>query len=69
MQDYIPDQSIYKCIHELECDSLDLIKEQVMTWVDKKTNFLNEKQDTSFWHRIDYKEMGKVCCRGFQMSC
>ena len=61
MQDYIPDQSIYKCMHELECETLDKIREEVMNWVVQNTNFLNEKTVKNFWHQIDYKNMGRVC--------
>jgi hypothetical protein len=61
MQDYIPDQSIYKCVHELECDNLDRIQQEVMNWVVDNTNFLSGNKDRSFWHKIDYKHLGKVC--------
>ena len=61
MIDYIPDQSIYKCVHELECDNLDKIKEEVMNWVVDSTYFLDEKKDKKFWHVIDYKHMGRTC--------
>jgi hypothetical protein len=61
MIDHIPNQNIYKCIHELECDSLDRIQEEVMNWVADNTNFLNNSQEKEFWHQIDYKHMAKVC--------
>ena len=61
MQDYIPDQSIYKCVHELECDNLEQIQQEVVDWVEQNTNFLHEKNARGFWHQIDYKSMGKVC--------
>lgn len=61
MINYIPDQSIYKCVHELPCDNLDKIQEEIMTWVKSNTNFLDEKKETKFWHTIDYRHMGKVC--------
>lgn len=56
----IPDQSVYKCIHELECDTLEKIREEVMNWVSQNTDFLNKKIN-NFWHRIDYKNMGRAC--------
>ena len=61
MIDYIPDQSRFKCVHELECDSLDQIKQEVMNWVADNTDFLNEKQEKKFWHVIDYRQMARVC--------
>lgn len=61
MIDYIPDQSIYKCVHELPCEALDRIKEEIMNWVVDNTSFLDEKKETKFWHIIDYKALGKVC--------
>ena len=61
MENYIPDQSIYKCVHELECDRLDQIQEEVMNWVVDNTDFLNEKKEKSFWRMIDYKNMARVC--------
>ena len=44
MNNYIPDQSKYKCVHELECDNLDKIQEEVMNWVADNTHFLEEKK-------------------------
>ena len=61
MIDYIPDQSIYKCLHELECNNLDKIKEEVMNWVVDNTHYLDEKKEKKFWHVIDYKDMGRTC--------
>jgi hypothetical protein len=61
MKNYIPDQSIYKCVHELECNNLDKIQEEVMNWVVDNTHFLDEKKETKFWHVIDYKAMARVC--------
>jgi hypothetical protein len=61
MKNYIPDQSKFKCIHELECDNLDSIKEEVMNWVVDNTHFLDEKKELKFWHVIDYKQLGKTC--------
>jgi len=61
MINYIPNQNIYKCVHELECDSLDLIQQEVMNWVVDNTDFLSESSGKKFWHQIDYKQMGRVC--------
>ena len=61
MQNYIPDQSIYKCVHELECDNLDKIQEEIMNWVVDNTDFLNATDDEGFWHRIDYRHLARVC--------
>ena len=61
MENYIPDQSIYKCVQELDCDCLDKIKEEVMNWVVDKTDFLDKKIDKKFWSMIDYKSMSKTC--------
>ena len=61
MENYIPDQSIYKCVHELECDNLDRIQEEVMNWVVDNTDFLDKKEDTKFWHTIDFKNLARVC--------
>lgn len=61
MINYVPDQSNIKCIHELECDVLDKIKEEIMNWVADNTNFLDEKEDMAFWKQIDYKAMVRVC--------
>ena len=61
MQDYIPDQTNIKCIHELPCSNLHLIQQQVLDWVDENTNFLQEKTDKGFWKKIDYKHLGKFC--------
>jgi len=48
-------------MHELECETLDKIREEVMNWVVQNTNFLNEKTVKNFWHQIDYKNMSRVC--------
>ena len=61
MINYVPDQSNIKCIHELECDVLDKIQEEIMNWVVDNTNFLDEKEDMGFWKKIDYKAMARVC--------
>jgi hypothetical protein len=61
MINYIPDQSIYKCVHELKCEHLDRIQEEIMNWVVDNTNFLEEKKETKFWHKIDFKNLARVC--------
>jgi hypothetical protein len=61
MINYVPDQSRFKCVQELECNTLDQIKEEVMNWVVDNTHYLDEKKEKKFWHQIEYKQMARVC--------
>ena len=56
----IPDQSKYKCVHELDCPNLKDIQREVLDWVKTNTTFLQNKTDDSFWHKIDYKDLAKT---------
>jgi hypothetical protein len=58
---YPSDPKKIKTHHELECDVLDKIQEEILHWVDKNTNFLNEKEDLEFWKKIEYKNLVKTC--------
>lgn len=46
---------------ELECDTLDKIQEEILDWVDKNTNFLQDVSDNQFWKKIEYKDLAKRC--------
>jgi len=50
----------YKAFYELECDCLTSIQTEVLEWVQKKTNFINDKTSTTFWMKVDYKDMAKT---------
>lgn len=58
---YPSDPRKIKTHHELECDVLNKIQEEILHWVDKNTNFLNEKEDLEFWKKIEYKNLVKTC--------
>ena len=60
MKHFIPDQSGFKCVHELDCPELPKIQQEVLDWIDKNTKFLSEKLDRMFWKQIDYKDMGRA---------
>lgn len=60
-KNYPSDPSKIKTHYELECDVLDKIQEEILSWVDKNTKFLEEKNDVDFWKKIEYKELGKTC--------
>lgn len=51
----------HRAFYELECDCMELIKEEVLAWVQKKTNFINDKTTVTFWMKIDYVDMAKTC--------
>ena len=57
----LPDQTNIKCVHELPCDSLPKIQKEVLNWITKNTNFLDEKRDLGFWMKIEYVVMAKQC--------
>jgi len=57
----IPDQTNFKCVHELECNTLDKIREEVMNWLAEHTDFLEQVQDNGFWKTIEYKSMARAC--------
>lgn len=59
--DYPNDPKKFKTHHELDCPVLDKIQEEILTWVDTNTNFLKEKEDKTFWHLIDYKNLTRTC--------
>ena len=57
--DYPADIAKMKTHHELDCPELKKIQEEVLFWVDKNTNFLNDKTDESFWHVIKASDIVK----------
>ena len=58
---YPSDTTKMKTHHELDCPDLGRIQEEVLFWVNKNTNYLDEKIDNSFWHLIDGVDMAKHC--------
>jgi hypothetical protein len=60
-ENYPSDPVKVKTHYELECGVLDKIQEEILHWVDKNTNFLNEKEDSEFWKKVEYKNLGKTC--------
>lgn len=60
MKHYIPDQSGFKCLHELDCPELPQIQQEVLVWIDNNTEFLTNTSDRMFWKQIDYKDMGRA---------
>jgi len=60
-KNYPSDPKKFKTHHELQCNVLSKIQEEILHWVDKNTNFLNEKEDLEFWKKIQYADLGKTC--------
>ena len=60
MKHYIPDQSRFKCVHELDCPNLKKIQQEVLQWIEHNTDFLTNQSDRMFWKEIDYKDMGRA---------
>ena len=50
----------HKAVYELECDCLLKIQEEVLDWVQKKTNFMNDKKTNTFWMKIDFVDLAKT---------
>jgi hypothetical protein len=57
--DYVPNQSQLKCVHELDCDLLPYIQQEVMDWIEAKTDFKSNTTDRGFWKQIDYRDLAK----------
>jgi len=60
-KEYPSDPKKFKTHHELECNTLDKIQQEILVWIDDNTNFLNNKDDTDFWKKIEYKNLVRVC--------
>jgi hypothetical protein len=58
---YPADPALMKTHHELDCPVLPKIQEEVLTWIDEKTDYLRNPVDVSFWHLIDYVDLAKSC--------
>jgi hypothetical protein len=50
----------YKAYHELPCDCLPSIQNEILEWLQKKTNFINDKTTDTFWMKVDFKDMAKT---------
>ena len=61
MIDYLGDQTKHKAVHELPVYNLKDIQKEVLHWVEKNTNFLDDKTSKGFWMKIDYKNMARSC--------
>ena len=61
MIDYLGDQTKLKAVNELPVYNLEDIRKEVMGWIEKNTDFLNDKTSTGFWMKIDYKDLARSC--------
>ncbi len=61
MIDYLGDQTKHKAVHELPVYNLKDIQKEVLQWVEKNTDFLDDKTSEGFWMQIDYKSMARSC--------
>ncbi len=61
MLDYLGDQTIHKAVHELPVHNLEVVKSDVLRWIDANTNILEDRSSTGFWTKIDYKDMARSC--------
>ena len=59
--DYPSDPKKVRTHLELECNSLGNIQDEIIDWVSKNTNYLNDVSDVQFWKKIEYKDLGKRC--------
>ena len=59
MIDYLGDQTKFKACHELPVFNLKDIQSQVMEWIQKNTDFLQDKTSKGFWMKIDYKNLAR----------
>lgn len=57
----IPDQSKFFCVKELECENLFEIQKEVISWLEKNTNYLIEEIDDTFWQKINHLKLIKDC--------
>ena len=58
---YPADVRVTKTHHELDCPVLGKIQEEVLDWVDRNTDYLNNTSDKSFWHVINDVDMARHC--------
>lgn len=59
--EYLADQAKkFKAVQELECEPLPKIQEEVLEWIQKKTNFMNDTSSTTFWMKIDFVDLAKT---------